>query len=252
MFKVEMHCHTYPASCDSHITPEALVRNAKEKGYNGIVVTNHFDMLQLAKFRKPLRQMCDWNCSKCITERTCTNIPDIDSARCYDKWLSGISETRICGEKMGIKVFAGCEYSLSGHTSHISILGLTIEEMRHEQLQWLQPIEYLVDLKQRHPEILLICNHPDRNICNPNPYEVDGFERFNTKNHENARCDHLDILKDMMSPEVLREKILICGSDAHTDKEFGSSSILFEKELTDEKELCKELKAHRYKMCIEI
>ena len=42
-YRIELHAHTSPASACSSLKPAELVKLYYEKGYDGVVVTNHFD-----------------------------------------------------------------------------------------------------------------------------------------------------------------------------------------------------------------
>ena len=42
-YRIELHAHTSPASACSRVKPEELVQLYHEKGYDGVVITNHFD-----------------------------------------------------------------------------------------------------------------------------------------------------------------------------------------------------------------
>ena len=41
VYKTELHCHTYPASDCSHISPEEMAEHYAERGYHTVVLTNH-------------------------------------------------------------------------------------------------------------------------------------------------------------------------------------------------------------------
>ena len=46
-YRTELHAHTSPASECSEVTPEEMVRIYNEKGYNAVVITNHFSLIPL-------------------------------------------------------------------------------------------------------------------------------------------------------------------------------------------------------------
>ncbi|MBO5049381.1 MAG: PHP domain-containing protein [Oscillospiraceae bacterium] len=51
-YRIELHAHTAPASACSHLKPEELVQLYHEKGYDGVVITNHFDPDKLSLDKK--------------------------------------------------------------------------------------------------------------------------------------------------------------------------------------------------------
>ena len=65
-YRIELHAHTSPCSGCSHLTPEELVALYGEKGYDGVVLTNHFEpgKLSLGKNEAVAVQMQDYEKAK--------------------------------------------------------------------------------------------------------------------------------------------------------------------------------------------
>ncbi|MBR3943016.1 MAG: PHP domain-containing protein [Clostridia bacterium] len=101
MYKYETHLHTYPVSKCARKTVAETLDFYKEKGYDGVFLTNHF---------------------------VCGNI-NIDSETAYkeklDFYFSDYHEAVKHGEKIGLKVFLGVELSYKG--TDFLIYGLSEE-----------------------------------------------------------------------------------------------------------------------------
>ncbi len=56
-YKYELHCHTKMVSQCGRVEPKEIVKMYREKGYSGIVVTEHYSPLtfQLNSYYKPQR-----------------------------------------------------------------------------------------------------------------------------------------------------------------------------------------------------
>ena len=44
-YKIEMHAHSYPASGCSRLSPKEFIRALKSAGYDAVVLTNHFSVV---------------------------------------------------------------------------------------------------------------------------------------------------------------------------------------------------------------
>ena len=56
-YKYELHCHTSMVSQCGRVEPEEIVKLYKEKGYSGIVITEHYSPLTFGinSYYKPQR-----------------------------------------------------------------------------------------------------------------------------------------------------------------------------------------------------
>ena len=65
-YRIELHAHTTPASSCSNLKPEELVQLYHEKGYDGLVITNHFDpgKLSLGKVEAVAMLLRDYQAAK--------------------------------------------------------------------------------------------------------------------------------------------------------------------------------------------
>ena len=91
MYLYEMHCHTNISSRCGSFTPQELVHTYHSQGFAGVVVTDHF---------------FNGNCS-------------VDSAlpwnEMVEKYCSAYEQVKEEGDKVGLKVFFGFEYSANNN-----------------------------------------------------------------------------------------------------------------------------------------
>lgn len=94
MGKYEMHVHT--AECDicAHVAAKDIVRMYQQKGYSGLVITDHYFAMSF-----------DWFADD-LTEGTHYEF--------VDRWLRGYREAKKEGDKIGMTVLLGAEVRLDG------------------------------------------------------------------------------------------------------------------------------------------
>ncbi len=91
MYLYELHCHDNAVSACGHWTPEEMVRFYANRGYAGIVVSNH---------------LMNGNC------KVDRSLPWQDQVEMY---CSGYERAKEEGEKYGVDVFFAFEYSANTH-----------------------------------------------------------------------------------------------------------------------------------------
>lgn len=89
-----MHVHT--AECDicAHVAAKDIVRMYQQKGYSGLVITDHYFAMSF-----------DWFADD-LTEGT--------HCEFVDRWLCGYREAKKEGDKIGMTVLLGAEVRLDG------------------------------------------------------------------------------------------------------------------------------------------
>ncbi len=100
----ELHCHQNIASACGRWSPEELVKAYAEMGYAGIVVTDHF-----------------FN-GNCAIDRSLSWKEKIE------RFCAGYEQAKEAGEKYGLDVFFGFEYSVS------TLYGEDLTGLSHEQI----------------------------------------------------------------------------------------------------------------------
>lgn len=228
-YKIEFHAHSYPASCDSLLTTKQLLDNLKKNNYSGVVLSNHFDNHQLLKYNiynckeEKIYELCKGECGNCFIKKDIINLKVEKNNYC--DWLNDIKQAKIYGEKIGIKVYVGCEYTLSH--AHVGLIGLTIEELESDILLPEQNDEYLMDYKKRHPNMIIIQNHVNRDwdILREKPL-IDGYESINSKTIPQDKINILPFIKDKLGSDY-ENYIYITGGDIHQEKHLNKESVNF-------------------------
>lgn len=187
MYRYETHCHTEYASACSQLDARTLVRLYKENGYDGIVVTDHF-----------------------LNGNTAVDLTAPWSSQ-IGGFCAGFEKAAAEGERQGLKVFFGFEYSYLG--TDFLIYGMGKEFLEgHPGLLDLGVRAFLALAREKGA--LCIQAHPYREADYIDhirlfPSDVDGLETVNAG--RSSRCNRLaDVLADEYA--LLKTG----GSDLHT------------------------------------
>lgn len=186
MYKYETHCHTSPASLCGQKSPEEVLKFYKQKGYDGVFITNHF---------------LDGNigCDRSLGYNEQIEFYFTD----YEKAIE-------LSEAIGIKVFLGVEISYGG--TDFMIIGLDKEwYLNHPEIMTMRQRDKLNFYRENGA--FVIQNHPYREAeyiecIRLFPRSVDAVEVIN------ASCT--DLANKMAN--VYAENYGLCktaGSDNH-------------------------------------
>ena len=194
--KMELHAHTAEISPCSRLSAEELVRQHKQAGYGGIVITDHFNA--------------------CALER----LPGTDEEKARG-YLKGYERALAEGNRIGIRVLFGVEVTLEDGMDDFLIYGATPElVLRNPRLhQMTQKELYAVC---RRWGALLIQAHPFRAYCKPrDPRYLDGIEIYNGNGRHDSRND---LAKRWAAAHP--EWIGTSGSDTHMTLDVGRGGML--------------------------
>lgn len=229
MYKYDLHVHTNACSCCGVSTPEEQVKAYAEKGYNGIVVTDHF--------------ICGCNGTPIPRELTWKERID----RYYTAYERA---AKAAEEYENFKAFFGAEYSYAGGHD-ILFYGLHKEFLyEHPEIENM-PVEDMCRLLQS-AGCLVVQAHPFRDreyndhSVQPELYCADGTEIFNSCNYEEENQKALEFA-------LKNHKIMTSGGDIHSasDERIGLSGIFTNKPIESIDELVKILKSGNYSLCVK-
>ncbi len=200
MYKYEMHSHTNPASLCSQVAPRELVAAYKQKGYSGVVITNHY--------------MADWF-------EIYRKDKDRDFEESLNAWLSDYRTAKKEGDACGLDVLLGAELRFRS-TGANDYLFYGFDE------DFLFANPKLYDLTPKEMHRLARENgcyfgqaHPCREGCYPVEAEyLDGMEVYN--GHPSA-ANHMDKTYDIVKKNNL---LTTCGTDFHELKNAGKAAVL--------------------------
>ena len=182
-YRTELHAHTSPASPCSQILPEEMAKTYHEKGYDAVVIANHF-FLQLTE-----------GCTK---------------EEAIERYLVDYEKTKEEAEKLGLNVILATELRFTENTNDYLIYGVDRDVLSVCYDYFDKGIEIFrkeVDL----PDSVFLQAHPFRNgMTEVDPALLDGIETFNMHPNHNSR---VGIAVRYAAENDL--KITVAGSDFH-------------------------------------
>ncbi len=226
LYKYELHLHTSGCSKCGLSTVEEMVTAAKDKGFTGIVVTDHF-----------------YRGNTCIDR----DLPWEDFVSAYEQnWLKG----KKLGESIGIDVIFGIEEVYNRDMKEVLIYGITPDELKAETDFRHYSLEQIFKFVDSHGGFVSHA-HPFRDrsyIKNadqePNPKALHGVEVFNVSDPD-ERNDMAVIYAKKYNLKPLS------GGDVHkSDSRLGTSGIAVEERIKDTKQLARVLRSGDYKPVI--
>lgn len=221
MYAYELHMHTKEVSKCGQSPARDMVAAYKEKGFSGVVVTDHF-----------------------LNGNSFANDP-IEWDDKMDVFLLGYRAAKEAGDEMGLPVYFGLEYThLGGNGEDYLLLGIRPEHLYkvlRDCDKW--SIEYLVDAVHGLGGIVIRA-HPFRQagyiaragIERPG-LPIDAVEAFNAGNSQ-------EIFNLKAYDYALREgKPITAGSDAHHVNTTATGYVTFTEKPRDYAQLCDFIKA---------
>ena len=215
-YKYELHCHTKMVSQCGRVEPKEIVKMYREKGYSGIVVTEHYSPLtfQLNSYYKPQRLI--------------------------DFYISSYEEMKKY-ETEDFSVMFGMELRHYATGADYLIYGVDPEWLRRQgnlMKLWEKQVYQLM-----HAQGYLVFQaHPFRPyILRCNPKYIDGIEIYNGK------CDKKTNAKAALWA-IKTGKLVSSGSDFHTPAQLARGGIITETPIKNNKDLISTLKSGNYKI----
>ena len=214
-YKYEMHCHTKMVSQCGQTEPKDIVRMYREKGYSGLVVTEHYSPLTFG-------------------------VNSYKANKLIDFYLSSFYELKKY-ETEDFSVFFGMELRHFGTGADYLIYGVDSDWLRKQPnllVRWEKPVYEMM-----HKEGYLVFQaHPFRPyILRCNPKYIDGIEVYNGK------CNKKTNDKAAKWAEKTG-KLVVSGSDFHEEKNLARGGIITERKIKDNKDLVELLKSQEFEL----
>lgn len=208
MVKIEMHCHSAPASRCAKVPCEQAAQILCDHGYDALVLTNHYTYYD----NQP--HPCD---------------------ELFDRILRDYETMRQCAGRLGLKVFFGAELRFYHASEDYLLYGLTAQELYD-----LGPC-YQLDLASfyaRKPaHALLVQAHPFRPPLKPaDPRFLDGVEIHN------GCMRHMNNNDKAFAFAKTNGLLMTSGSDFHQCYDGGLGGMAFESMPEDERALAQMLR----------
>ena len=213
-YKIDLHAHVKEQSVDSKVSAKEYIKTLTEKGYYGIVSTDHFTSSQLDQSEGlGLKEKCD-------------------------RWLNWYRALLKESENSNIKVFLGMEYTLEYTNDYIDILlyGLTEDMVKNCLIRPFITIQELITVCKDN-DIIMIQANTERYGHHRLPEKmIDGYEIYNTK----PRLGSLEY--NQMIKDYVKDKpglILTGGSYTHISSGIGTGEIKTQVKIENMEELKK-------------
>lgn len=211
MYIYELHCHTSDASACASSNAKEYVEFFKNLGYSGIFITDHF-----------------FNGNTCID-------PSLPWEERVEQFYNAFLSAKAEGEKCGLQVFFGFEYSY--RWCHLLTYGLDKEWLlKNRNVLELSPTDYLKKVKEDGG--MVIHAHPFRDkveLVRLFPDLVDGIETYNASQPDEANR-RAKLYAEMLNlPQV-------SGSDIHSVNKKTLGAVAFENKITDINDFIKKVK----------
>ncbi len=196
-FLIDPHVHTAEVSDCSHLSAARLIRLYRERGYDALVVTDHFtDEYFEARGRRSL----PW------PER-------------IQRFLEGYRRAHWEGKRAALQVFLGAEVRLPGSLNDYLVYGLDEKALAQSPPLCRLDLPALSALVRREGGIVVQA-HPFRPACAPADARLlDGVETFNGNPRHRSRNDLAEAFAGRHG--LLR----LSGSDAHEEQDVGRGGM---------------------------
>lgn len=213
----EMHFHTSQTSPCGRVPGQDGVLAYKERGYDGIVVTDHYYDGYFEEI-----------------------LPDMSWEDKLDHWLEGYRAAKAAGDACGMTVLLGMELRFSGSNNDYLVYGVTEDFLlSHPRLYRMN----LASFSQLAGEegFWWAQAHPFRPWVTPceDPRALDGAEVHNTNPRQE---NHNDLASAWAEKNDLPG---IAGSDFHQIEDLALAGVRFEAEIDSQEALLRALKASR-------
>jgi predicted metal-dependent phosphoesterase TrpH len=218
MYKIETHLHTVYSSHCGHLDAQTLVTEYRNKGYHGIIVTDHFN-----------RYNCDWRGADYSRPEHAVEL----FQESYRRLLEAAAP-------QGMKIYKGAEIRFDGSDNDYLLIGYP-DWLLHDADRVFKDGLAAFSQRCRQTDALLIQAHPYRGGCTPaDPQYLDGVEVLN-QNHD----------WDNQNPRALEFAqanglLQTSGSDCHTPGQIGNGGIISDTLPEDDTALLKLLRSGRY------
>lgn len=205
----DLHVHTSEVSRCGQVKASDMVALFKERGYDGLVVTNHFTRGYIRSFSSP--------------------------ESCLEEYLHGFELAREAGKRLQMQILMGIELRFARTVNDFLVYGVAPDELEAllPAVEWDIPRFY----EEYHDKYTIIQAHPCRTGCYPAPPRfIHGIEIRNTSHNPAYNQQAEALLRS--NPDL----IATAGCDAHDPSDVGLTGVTFDWLPRDEGELAQLLK----------
>lgn len=218
----DLHVHTKESSPCGQIEGKDLPALYKERGYDGIVITDHF-------FKKGMSE----------------DIYNVSFEEYCELHKKGYEKAYEAGEKIGFKVLYGMELRLEATAvNDYLVFGISTDFIKENTdiFEW-----SVSQLKQASEDngFVFYQAHPFRNSMTVvNPEFLYGIEVFNGKPYKNAIDAQRNDIANLWADKYSLHKI--AGSDCHVPSQLATAGVKFMSQIDGCNDLLQALKSDSY------
>ncbi len=216
--KFELHTHT--RENDIVVTKDApeIVKMYHGKGYEGMVITNHYFDLSLEWYKDALQ--------------------NASHKKIVDHYLTGYRSAKMAGDALNMVILLGLELRFDNTLNDYLVYGIDEDFLYNSPLLNTLTLDGFLKIK---PENALVYQaHPFRNgMTVTKPEKLFGIEVYNGGTQKD-RNDFADIWANMHNLKK------ISGSDYHRPEHLAKGGVNFYNRVETTEELVTELKNERY------
>ena len=218
---IDLHSHSKLSVC-CKIDIKGALLVAKERGMDGFVLTNHYDIIYLESD---------------------------DQLEFAQRYINEFYHAKEVADELGMKIFFGVEITMSKYAgSHVLLYGVEPEFLLEYPDLYYYELSDLYNLAHKHNAIIIQA-HPFRHNTNflLNLNYLDGIE---ANCHTIFEGPHLELVSQIASDN---KKILTCGGDYHHDSPRPKCGVYFPDDLKDVKDLVNYLaNTNKIKLCVQL
>ena len=221
MYKYELHTHRSECDKVATLSGAELVKEYANKGYSGLVITDHYFSTFFDWFKNELAEK--------------------NHEQIISYWLRGYYSALNEAEKIGFTVLAGAEVRINGTINDYLVYGLEAKDFYN--LPLLNQMKSIDDVLAVLPKKACVVQaHPFRdNMTVRNPEALFGIEVFNGGT-EPFRNEMAEIFAKHY------KKAMTSGSDCHSQHAVGKGGIITEQKISSSADLVEILCSGNYQL----
>lgn len=217
VFKYDMHVHTSEVSVCGRTRAKEVVKMYKNAGYQGLVITDHFNKEYFDKFN------------------------NLDWGEKIDRYLKGYYEAYDEGQKYDMDILLGMEIRFPQNVNDYLVYGVSEKFLKENEDMHNTDINFFKQLIKNNENIMIYQAHPFREKCVVADWNLlDGVEAYNG----NPRHDSLN--HKAMNYASEHKLLMISGSDFHRTEDLASGGIIVNNRMKNQDDLINALRTFNY------
>ena len=218
---IDLHAHSGFSKC-CKADGETVLKATKDRGIDGVILTNHYTKIYLTDGITPLQLA--------------------------EQYIREYYEVKKIGERLGLKVFFGVEISAEKCNSHLLLYGVEPEFLLKHAEIYDYELKDLYELAHKNNAILIQA-HPFRWNIN-SLQNLDYLDGIEANCHMKCEGPHLEEVAKIAKEN---NKLLTCGGDFHYDSPRPKCGAYLPEDINDTKDVIKYLQEqNEFTLCVQV